>query len=896
MDNWEKDLAACEQDVVMTDSWWPSTPPLLSVPIMSSNEGLGYWDSPSTVDPFFFGDVGTARNVPRDFVQSPTGDIGIPTPDFEAIFHHSDADIDLAFDWVDFDIPLHSVDGIVEPRSFIDNNMLSPASGALRSPGNPTTRIRRTALNQRQKGILADWVARNSKPYPSKEDKANLATATGLSVKQISGWFARTRQRALPRVQSHATVATQSGISSSVTREKCTKNQSIGLLGDLESYGRPNLAGAVLGLHWSRCTSLPPQPKRSFARTFPKRARSLPHIFTLDLIHPCTSNLSQLSQGRLSLDVAAPTHKSESNKLDCGAQPLTRRVVQDPIYPLKPISNLNFIEAWIQDVARYVAPIDDPLEIKRFSPSVESYDINNSQNTEETPQTPTVFSQEEQTAGLQMSTADNQVPLQAIQDTKHIARQRRSIACRYCRRRKIRCSGYSDSPEKRCKNCIKMKLECVFEPISVTKSTAFIPLSSLGNGALQSDQGDAGYVLNAAPQSSQNKKAFDTMSSAGSSAGSVGSASSYMSFGPRKGRRVAFRKPSLGDSNPHTLSPGFATSFQTPKDHSPANDDGYQIVSETTEYHDHDKPFSENENNGPVPTRHYWCTFCHQSFSRYFTWKRHEESAHVPQFTWICRPDIFCIKRTGSECSLCVSSSSNMEYTSQRPCPHRFQECWQKPDLERTFYRQDTFVQHLHSVHFKDDPIRSHIIHDHVNIDNCKQSFREMDADELICHFCGFDCRTWNERAQHIRKHFENGETMGLWIPGGPYALNRDGSTPSRSPAQRRQYNMSDRYDLWGCHLNTSMLETHPPGGLVEFACTLCGIEINCSCFCLQPGSPCRLKDHLLLNHHMQRLECSYYTTPAAGDYIEHLVKEHSAVRGNWMRDLVLLKIFATRR
>ncbi|KAI5921740.1 hypothetical protein F4810DRAFT_676603 [Camillea tinctor] len=61
-------------------------------------------------------------------------------------------------------------------------------------------------------------------------------------------------------------------------------------------------------------------------------------------------------------------------------------------------------------------------------------------------------------------------------------RQRTSIACRYCRRRKIRCSGYQNSPGGKCTNCIKMNQECIFQPVSSTASTAFVPISALPNG------------------------------------------------------------------------------------------------------------------------------------------------------------------------------------------------------------------------------------------------------------------------------------------------------------------------------------------------------------------------------------------------------------------------------
>lgn len=53
-------------------------------------------------------------------------------------------------------------------------------------------------------------------------------------------------------------------------------------------------------------------------------------------------------------------------------------------------------------------------------------------------------------------------------------RQRTAIACRYCRRRKIRCHGFDSSPDGRCTNCMRFHQECIFTPVS-TQGHAFVP-------------------------------------------------------------------------------------------------------------------------------------------------------------------------------------------------------------------------------------------------------------------------------------------------------------------------------------------------------------------------------------------------------------------------------------
>ncbi|OKL62794.1 hypothetical protein UA08_01445 [Talaromyces atroroseus] len=79
-------------------------------------------------------------------------------------------------------------------------------------------------------------------------------------------------------------------------------------------------------------------------------------------------------------------------------------------------------------------------------------------------------------------------------------RQRTAIACRYCRRRKIRCSGFESSPDGRCTNCVRFNQECMFTPVS-SQAQAFVPahaayphLRNQGQGRGRGYPGD-GVVL-----------------------------------------------------------------------------------------------------------------------------------------------------------------------------------------------------------------------------------------------------------------------------------------------------------------------------------------------------------------------------------------------------------------
>ncbi|PGH26366.1 hypothetical protein AJ80_01863 [Polytolypa hystricis UAMH7299] len=58
-------------------------------------------------------------------------------------------------------------------------------------------------------------------------------------------------------------------------------------------------------------------------------------------------------------------------------------------------------------------------------------------------------------------------------------RQRTAIACRYCRRRKIRCSGFDSAQDGRCSNCVRFNQECMFTPVSSQAAHAFVPAHTL---------------------------------------------------------------------------------------------------------------------------------------------------------------------------------------------------------------------------------------------------------------------------------------------------------------------------------------------------------------------------------------------------------------------------------
>ncbi|KAK0874110.1 hypothetical protein LTS02_000492 [Friedmanniomyces endolithicus] len=74
-----------------------------------------------------------------------------------------------------------------------------------------------------------------------------------------------------------------------------------------------------------------------------------------------------------------------------------------------------------------------------------------------------------------------QPPMGAYGPQQPAPRQRTAIACRYCRRRKIRCSGFDQSEDGRCTNCQRFSQECVFTPVSA-QTQAFVPAHTVWRG------------------------------------------------------------------------------------------------------------------------------------------------------------------------------------------------------------------------------------------------------------------------------------------------------------------------------------------------------------------------------------------------------------------------------
>ena len=206
-------------------------------------------------------------------------------------------------------------------------------------------------------------------------------------------------------------------------------------------------------------------------------------------------------------------------------------------------------------------------------------------------------------------------------------------------------------------------------------------------------------------------------SRAASSAGSAASRSSYVSFGSRKGRKLAFRA-SLACDTPTVAG---STAYPKPRQSLPR-----RVPAP--------KPLS------------FQCTFCGMCFRTKYLWQRHEEAVHSPPKIWVCEALTFW--PTISDCPVCVFETPLVSKITR--CPHRFVACWEKPESVRRFFREDGFIAHLRGMHSAGThfswPYQARVV--------------EVPKENLMCPFCGVESPTWSQRVEHVAKHFRDGEQL----------------------------------------------------------------------------------------------------------------------------------------
>lgn len=143
------------------------------------------------------------------------------------------------------------------------------------------------------------------------------------------------------------------------------------------------------------------------------------------------------------------------------------------------------------------------------------------------------------------------------------------------------------------------------------------------------------------------------------------------------------------------------------------------------------------------------CTFCCDSFKSKYDWARHEKSLHLNLERWRCAPfggTVISPETGRAHCAYCSMLDPNAKHLDS----HNHGAC-ESQGQTPTFSRKDHLVQHLRLAHHVETlPI----------IDSWKDQGPPVSS---RCGFCNIRMQTWQERVDHLTKHFRKGATMDNW-------------------------------------------------------------------------------------------------------------------------------------
>jgi hypothetical protein len=192
-------------------------------------------------------------------------------------------------------------------------------------------------------------------------------------------------------------------------------------------------------------------------------------------------------------------------------------------------------------------------------------------------------------------------------------------------------------------------------------------------------------------------------------------------------------------------------------------------------------PYTRSKQNGlnsagvPQDDLLFFCTFCPRAFKTKYEWIRHEDSVHALRTTWICCDNKHVPLQS---CPFCGQAYPDEYHLAG----HKYQQCRNKPESQRTFYRRDHFIQHLHHVHFANVKhpsarlgCQARLLDSEGHNFGCKDlaiKWRRFGApikaaDPMLhCGFCGKQSKNWSERCEHVAEHMYAGEMdRSAWWP-----------------------------------------------------------------------------------------------------------------------------------
>jgi hypothetical protein len=159
------------------------------------------------------------------------------------------------------------------------------------------------------------------------------------------------------------------------------------------------------------------------------------------------------------------------------------------------------------------------------------------------------------------------------------------------------------------------------------------------------------------------------------------------------------------------------------------------------------------ETQGSMAHGRYFCTWpdCAATFTHRYQWTRHEEAIHYCPYRWVC-----CSTNPGSlklyDCFICGETNGPLLHLASV----HFTSCAQKPEQERTFYRQDQLSQHIARTHCKDQ-------HRKIPEDllvACRSANPDFQESSLRCGFCGLISSSWTQRQNHVFAHLHEQKWM----------------------------------------------------------------------------------------------------------------------------------------
>lgn len=152
--------------------------------------------------------------------------------------------------------------------------------------------------------------------------------------------------------------------------------------------------------------------------------------------------------------------------------------------------------------------------------------------------------------------------------------------------------------------------------------------------------------------------------------------------------------------------------------------------------------------------RIYQCTFCTDTFKAKYDWTRHEKSLHISLVKFICCPlgPAVTDHHTGVKtCAYCLAPEPTPEHLEE----HGHQQCNEKNQESRVFYRKDHLRQHMRLVH------NSEAL---PHMDDWRVEAKFVNS---RCGFCNERFTVWQDRVDHLAAHFKVGGMKTALIANG---------------------------------------------------------------------------------------------------------------------------------